>query len=137
MANKNRRVMGERLKREINEEFGHRCAYCGIKLGSVVSKQGRHKLLEPNYDHFVPFAHRQSRARMNWVLACCVCNNLKGSDLYETPGDVVSAIADRRVKYELIWDAPVAMTEDVNVWGVKYASWLVTPDYDYDEDEED
>jgi 5-methylcytosine-specific restriction endonuclease McrA len=128
-----RKHLTDRIKREINEEYGHRCAYCSLKLGSVVSKKGRHTLLEPNYDHFVPFAYARGNQRMNWVLSCIVCNMLKHDDLYDSPAHVINGIAEKRLKYVLIWEPSVAMTEDVNVWGVKYAKWLATPDDDDDD----
>lgn len=121
-----RKLLSPRIKDEINAEYEHRCAYCCLKLGSVVKRKARLIVLDANYDHFVPFSYGESNYRFNYVLSCNVCNELKSTDIYDSIQDVTNGIAKAREKYLLVWETPVAVTEDMHAWAVKYASWLAS-----------
>lgn len=121
-----RRQLPDSLKGNINEEFQHRCAYCRMMIGGVVMRRGRYYLQEPEYDHFRPFSNSHDNSAGNYVLACSICNNLKGTDLYESIDAVTLGIAQARDRYTTVWETPVSMTEDLRTWGVKYATWLAS-----------
>lgn len=63
-----------RIRFEIYERDGFRCAYCKCDM-SDDEKDGRRRCL----DHVIPLAHRGSNHKTNFVLSCKKCNAIKGA----------------------------------------------------------
>lgn len=86
----------KRIKDEVTATQNGCCLYCGLKLGSVVARRGTAVVLRPHWDHFVPYAYLYRNPRHNWVLACHVCNGIKGCRLFVTVMEAQSFIAEER-----------------------------------------
>lgn len=79
-----KRFPSKRIKREITECQRGLCLYCDLPIGSVVRRKGNDVALRPNWDHFVPYAYSRANSNQNWVLACHICNNIKGCRMFDT-----------------------------------------------------
>lgn len=84
---------------------GNDCLYCGIPIGTVIARDVPTKYrytrreiitLQPNWDHFVPYAYLLRNPRTNWVLACNVCNSIKRARMFSTVEEARRAILPER-----------------------------------------
>ena len=74
-----------------------RCLYCGCHFGDWVDRNGTPQLVEPQAEHFVPYAYAQNTlGSTNIVLACKPCNMIKGSRMFDAVGDAREHILKRR-----------------------------------------
>lgn len=72
------------------------CLYCQIPIGAVVIRKGRDVVLRRNWDHFVPYAYVARNPGANWVLACHICNTIKGPRMFDTVQQARDVILPRR-----------------------------------------
>lgn len=77
---------------------GNRCLYCDLKIGSIVWRGVYNVQLHANWDHFVPYAYGQTNGGSNWVLACHVCNGIKGCRMFDSVIEAQEYIKERWAK---------------------------------------
>lgn len=103
--NTGRRKCPAWLKDRISREQGGQCAYCGLPIGAIICRLDRSPVtLQEVFDHFVPLAYAQSNSENNWVMACQVCNAIKGDHVYPSMTSAQLAIRTRRI--ELGYESP-------------------------------
>ena len=66
------------------QKQNNRCFYCGREFFSYIFNKGKTIQLGIHCDHINPFAYLADNKRSNFVLACNVCNLLKGSMYFKT-----------------------------------------------------
>jgi len=59
-----------KLKKQVLEEQGFRCIYCGCNLFPL-------SLKKPVFDHFVPWAFTANTSKENLIASCQECNSIK------------------------------------------------------------
>lgn len=112
-----RRSAPERVKRVIREKQGGRCLYCDLEIGTIVRRRSRDIMLRPEWDHFVPFSYSRANNRQNWVLACHICNNIKGPRLFTTVVEVQDYVLARWAAKGYERPAPAAVGDDHELTG--------------------
>jgi len=79
-----------KIKQELLEEEGNICQYCGYEFGTPYSRNGRFRgYLKPTLDHTIPFSFTMTTKKEESVLACQVCNMLKGSKIFNNFADMI------------------------------------------------
>lgn len=91
-----KRQPSEKTKKMLVEKQHNRCLYCNHKIGSGIERRGKAVQLRAQYDHFVPFAYSRRNPRDGFILACHVCNNIKGPRLFVTVQDATDFIRVER-----------------------------------------
>lgn len=93
-----------KAKKEITAKQEGRCLYCRIKIGATVRRNDKPVAVRPAWDHFVPFLYSRRNPRDGWVLACTICNAIKGCSMFSTVADAQKHIIERRAAlgYETI-----------------------------------
>lgn len=79
-----RRKPNKTIKERIVALQGNRCLYCEMPIGAKVTRRGNTVTLRLNWDHFIPHAYAAANSGDNWVIACHVCNGIKGPSLFDT-----------------------------------------------------
>lgn len=69
-------------RRQVIALQGDQCLYCQIPIGTRISRRTTEVTLRREWDHFVPFAYLARNPRLNWVIACHVCNNIKSARVF-------------------------------------------------------
>jgi hypothetical protein len=102
------------------------CFYCTIPFGSVVSKRGRFVLTVVNYDHVLPFALLNANPDGNWVAACQICNQIKGSHVFQSIPEAREHVLEVRTKRRLQveWLAPFSSEEYPERWAISFSGYL-------------
>lgn len=77
-----------------------RCAYCGLRFGSLIRIDGKLHILVLEFDHFYPYNRYMDRPADNWVASCDVCNKIKGNAKSGTVPEAVSYVRDLLTKRE-------------------------------------
>lgn len=97
-ATERRRVNLTQLrKKDIILEQDNKCFYCGLPFGSEVwTPKNGNILLAPMFDHVICWAYSGNSRPENMVASCRLCNNLKGSKLFENKEDAIEYIKKRR-----------------------------------------
>lgn len=81
VAEKRRKSLGRKRKKEILEKQDYRCLYCQLRFGSLVYRKSKPIKLKINWDHKIPWVYSQDNQAANYAAACHICNAIK-SDLY-------------------------------------------------------
>lgn len=113
-------------KRELLDQQGFVCIYCAEPFGSIVRRRGKLILTVAHCDHAVPLAYLNANPRWNWVVACNLCNTVKGSKVFHSISEVrayVLGVRDRRNDV-MAWLAPVSSEQDPTRWAVSFATYL-------------
>lgn len=94
----------------------NRCLYCDLRIGTVVWRGIYNVRLQVNWDHFVPYSYGRTNASSNWVLACHICNGIKGCRMFETVVEAQEYIRARWAKkgYTAPTAAELAETTDAD-----------------------
>lgn len=83
-----RRPLLEKIKREIKNAQNNKCFYCGHEIGSIYFYKGKHNLTKIHWDHFIPVIYSRNNQKENYVMACNICNLIKGTKIFD---DVAAA----------------------------------------------
>lgn len=83
-------------KRRILSEQDGRCFYCGVRLGSIRTRNGKSFMVKIHWDHKMPFAYSQNNHAGNFVAACHVCNGIKSSHIFSTVKEAQIELSSRR-----------------------------------------
>lgn len=126
---KERREWTEAQVRTLAEDQDFLCAYCLVRLGSVVSRPGKSDVVTTaQVDHIVPVSW--SGAPMehlaNLVVACQVCNAMKGDLVFESISDAMRHLnrAWAAKGYSVPWSPEVSNLSDAARWAGEYKRYL-------------
>lgn len=75
-----------------------RCAYCRASFGDVAFRKKKAVVLRPCWDHVEPYCWQANNLPVNFVAACVICNNAKGSKLFGTLEEARSYVWRKRKK---------------------------------------
>ena len=94
---KKRRKPSKKLQKKILEKQENKCLYCSREFSIPYWYKNKVHYTKLCWDHLVPFSYSR-RNKSNWVAACNICNNIKGSKMFDTVEDLFYYIEHRRSK---------------------------------------
>jgi len=102
---KARRSPGVADKARILEEQSNKCFWCGREFGSyIISPKGIIHVLNPVWDHYIPYSYTHSDNVDNFVASCQRCNSHKSAKvILSTEGEEVLREILKRKWYSGGW----------------------------------
>ena len=89
---------GNAAKRQILASQEGCCFYCGLEFGSSITCGTKTIILALHWDHVIPYAYCRHNKSENFVAACHVCNQIKGSLVFTTIEEAIQYISKAREK---------------------------------------
>jgi hypothetical protein len=103
---------------------GNNCLYCELPIGVRIWRRANVVTLQPHWDHFVPFSYLLRNPETNWVLACHVCNGLKGSRVFESVHEARERVLPARLAkgYEDVISVMMRLSLDAgsDLWPLEF-----------------
>jgi hypothetical protein len=114
------------IRRQV-EQQRHLCAYCLLPFGTVTRHRGHDITQKPQGDHFEPFVLGRKTQIVNLVASCQICNQAKGSQVFEDIEACRKAVLVIRSGrgYRVLFVPNYPITENPWRWASEYAAWLI------------
>lgn len=95
-----RKPVSRKKAKQLAEEQGGRCFWCGNEFGEYIVKQGIVRRLEVVVDHLVPWAYSLNHGQENFVAACQICNGWKSSLVFASEEDCRGFLLRKWTRWE-------------------------------------
>ena len=116
-------LLKNKLKKVLLEQQQNCCYYCYQEMGKACYFKKKVIALRPELDHVLPYSYKQDNSNSNIVVACQVCNSVKGSKVFDSMDMLVAYIhvvwLGKDKKCEVTEEKGIEQWQEKNVRNVK------------------
>jgi 5-methylcytosine-specific restriction endonuclease McrA len=123
----NRSGCPPKIQDRILRHQNYKCLYCRKLFGSAYYINGRHTIINVQWDHIVPYSYIRANPKNNWAAACQLCNHIKSDHIFMYLHEAKSYIKRRTLnKYSILetFVPSISNEQDPEKWAREFASYI-------------